>query len=250
MVEEQCHFGLNNFDLVCRGNPLWLRYRIFNTIYRVPIKGTPTPKNMNLRHSLNKEVNMIQQSELFTKITAGVDEVGRGPLAGPVLAAAVILNPENPIEGLADSKMLTEKKREKLFPIIQSKVLAWGVGRVEAEEIDKINIFQASLLAMRRAVLALSTEPEHVMVDGKYCPKIPYSVEAIIKGDQKIPAISAASILAKVIRDREMVALDEVHPGYGFAKHKGYGTKMHMEALKNLGPCPQHRRSFAPLRDN
>lgn len=181
-------------------------------------------------------------------LVAGVDEVGRGPLAGPVLAAAVILDPVRPIEGLADSKMLSEKKREVLFPVIQSSVLAWGLGRAEVEEIDRINIFQASLLAMQRAVLALPIQPEHVLVDGKYCPYLPYTVEAIIKGDQKIPAISAASILAKVIRDREMVALDAVYPGYGFAQHKGYGTEKHMAALNHLGPCPQHRRSFAPVR--
>jgi ribonuclease HII len=185
----------------------------------------------------------------MVKLIAGVDEVGRGPLAGPVLAVAVILDPMRPsIEGLADSKMLSEKRREALFPLIQANVLAWSIGRVEAEEIDRINIFQASLLAMQRAVLGLSIRPEHVLVDGKYCPNLPHSVEAIIKGDQKIPAISAASILAKVIRDREMVALDTLYPGYGFARHKGYGTKMHMERLNSLGPCPQHRRSFAPVR--
>ena len=184
----------------------------------------------------------------MVKFIAGVDEVGRGPLAGPVLAAAVILDPMRPIEGLADSKMLSEKRREALFPLIQTNVLAWSIGRVEAEEIDRINIFQASLLVMQRAVLGLSIRPEHVLVDGKYCPNLPHSVEAIIKGDQKIPAISAASILAKVIRDREMVVLDKLYPGYGFARHKGYGTKMHMERLNSLGPCPQHRRSFAPVR--
>jgi ribonuclease HII len=190
---------------------------------------------------------MSKQDELFQQRVAGVDEVGRGPLAGPVVAAAVILNPDRPIEGLADSKALSEKKREKLFPIIQQNVLAWSIGRVEAEEIDRINIFHASLLAMRRAVLALPIKPLHVQVDGKYGPSLPCSVEAIVKGDQTVPAISAASILAKVIRDREMVLLDEAYPGYGFAKHKGYGTKLHMQALDDLGPCPQHRRSFAPV---
>ncbi|MDF3054651.1 MAG: ribonuclease [Gammaproteobacteria bacterium] len=188
---------------------------------------------------------MFKPTEL---LVAGVDEVGRGPLAGPVLAAAVILNPASPIDGLADSKVLSEKKREALFPLIQSSVLAWAVGRAEVEEIDRINIFQASLLAMQRAVLALPLQPNRVLIDGKHCPGLPHSVEAIIKGDQKIPAISAASILAKVLRDREMLALDMLYPGYGFAQHKGYGTEKHMVALNKLGPCPQHRRSFAPVR--
>jgi len=185
---------------------------------------------------------MISTAKII--LTAGVDEAGRGPLAGPVIAAAVILNPQKLIAGLADSKMLTEKKREALFPLIQEYALAWAIGRAEVEEIEQLNIFHASLLAMQRAVLALSIMPEHALFDGTHCPKLPCSVQAIIKGDQKIPAISAASILAKVTRDREMRILDQQYPGYGFAVHKGYGTAAHRQALERLGPCPQHRPSF------
>jgi ribonuclease HII len=170
-----------------------------------------------------------------------VDEVGVGPLAGPVLAAAVILNSKNPIDGLTDSKLLTAKKREILCEIIKNNCLAWAVGRAEVEEIDHINILQASLLAMQRAINALNVKPDHVQVDGKYCPKINYSVEAIISGDNLVPAISAASIIAKVIRDREMIAYDEIYPQYGFKNHKGYGTKQHLAALKQFGVTPIHR---------
>lgn len=179
---------------------------------------------------------------------AGVDEVGRGPLAGPVVTAAVILDPNKPIAGLADSKALSEKKREALFDEIQEKAKAWAIGRAEVEEIDEINILQATMLAMQRAVAGLTLQPEHVLVDGNRCPELPCTSEAIIKGDGKIPAISAASIIAKVTRDREMVLLDETYPGYGLAGHKGYPTKMHMEALQELGVTPIHRRSFAPVR--
>jgi ribonuclease HII len=175
---------------------------------------------------------------------AGIDEAGRGPLAGPVIAAAVILNPAKMIAGLADSKTLTEKKRDALFILIQEHALAWAIGRAEVEEIERLNIFHASLLAMQRAVLALPIMPEHALFDGTHCPQLPCFTEAIIKGDQKIPAISAASILAKVTRDREMRLLDAQYPGYGFAIHKGYGTAIHREALQRLGPCPQHRKSF------
>jgi ribonuclease HII len=182
-------------------------------------------------------------------LIAGVDEVGRGPLAGPVLAAAVILNPSRRISGLADSKTLTHEQREKLFPIIQEKAVAWAIGRAEVEEIDQLNIFQAGLLAMKRAILALTTIPEHVQIDGMHCPDIPYAAEAIVDGDQKVAAISAASILAKVIRDREMVELDKLFPGYGLADHKGYSTKKHLAALKTLGAATIHRRSFAPVRE-
>ncbi len=180
----------------------------------------------------------------YPLLTAGVDEAGRGPLAGPVIAAAVILNPDKPLAGLADSKTLTTKKREALFPLIQEYALAWAVGRAEVAEIEALNIFHASLLAMQRAVLALSIPPEQALFDGTHCPKLLCLTEAIIKGDQKIPAISAASILAKVTRDREMRLLDAQYPGYGFAIHKGYGTAVHKEALQRLGPCPQHRKSF------
>jgi ribonuclease HII len=183
-----------------------------------------------------------------TIYVAGVDEVGRGPLAGPVVTAAVILDPQNPIPGLADSKKLTEKRREFLVPLIQKHALAWAIGRAEPEEIDELNILQASLLAMKRAVEALSISPEHVLVDGIHAPKLNCRVTTIIKGDQSEPAIAAASILAKVARDQEMVALDNVYPGYGFAKHKGYPTKQHQQALISLGVTDIHRRSFAPVQ--
>lgn len=181
------------------------------------------------------------------KLIAGVDEVGRGPLAGPVVAAAVILG-DKPIMGIADSKLLSPKKREILFPQIQEQCIAWAIGRAEVEEIDELNIFHASLLAMKRAVETLTVLPQHVMVDGKFCPKINFSIEAIIGGDRTIPAISAASILAKVIRDREMVEYDKEYPEYGFAAHKGYGTAQHLLALKKYGVTPIHRRSFAPVK--
>jgi len=179
---------------------------------------------------------------------AGVDEVGRGPLAGDVVTAAVILDPNNPIEGLADSKKLTEKKRERLFDEIKEKALSFCIARASFEEIDQINILQASLLAMKRAVEGLPIQPEHVWVDGNKIPKWSYAAEAVVKGDSRVQAISAASILAKVTRDREMVVMDTTYPGYGFAGHKGYPTKVHMEALDKLGVTPIHRRSFGPVR--
>lgn len=181
-------------------------------------------------------------------LIAGVDEAGRGPLVGNVVAAAVILDPENPIEGLADSKKLSEKKREHLFDEIQLKAKAFCIAFATPAEIDEINILHASMLAMQRAVEGLKIQPSHVLVDGNRLPKWSYSAEAIVKGDAKEPAIGAASILAKVARDREMVALNDLHPGYGFAKHKGYPTKAHMEALAALGPLPEHRRSFGPVK--
>jgi len=183
-----------------------------------------------------------------TMWVAGVDEVGRGPLAGPVVTAAVILDPDQPISGLADSKALSEKKREILFDEIRKKAKAWAIGRAEVEEIDDINILQATMLAMQRAVAGLTLQPKHVLVDGNRCPELPCTAEAIIKGDGKIPAISAASIIAKVTRDREMVLLDAEYPGYGLAGHKGYPTKAHMAALNDLGVTPIHRRSFSPVR--
>jgi ribonuclease HII len=179
---------------------------------------------------------------------AGCDEVGRGPLAGDVVAAAVILDPENPIVGLDDSKKLTEKKREQLFVEIQQKAKSWCIARASVAEIDKINILQASLLAMTRAVQGLHIQPEHVLVDGNKIPRWDYPAEAVVKGDSRVAAISAASILAKVTRDREMVALDKTYPGYGFADHKGYPTKVHMDALEKLGITPIHRTSYAPVR--
>lgn len=179
---------------------------------------------------------------------AGVDEVGRGPLAGPVISAAVILNPKKPIEGLTDSKLLTPKKRELLFLKICENALAWSVGRAEVEEIDDINILQAALLSMKRAVEGLLITPVRVLVDGNQAPKLKIPVRTIIGGDLTEPAISAASIVAKVLRDREMTDIDNIYPGYGFAKHKGYGTPEHLAALRALGPCPIHRSSFAPVK--
>ena len=180
-------------------------------------------------------------------LIAGVDEAGRGPLAGPVIAAAVILDPNHKIQGLADSKLLTAKRRDYLAGKIKECARAWSIGRAEVEEIDRINILQASLLAMQRAVFALTLLPNLVLVDGNRCPKFNCPSQAIIKGDQKIAEISAASILAKVYRDAEMCSLDTLYPDYGFAKHKGYGTAQHLQALKERGPVPIHRRSFAPV---
>lgn len=183
-----------------------------------------------------------------TLLVAGVDEVGRGPLAGPVVTAAVILDPERPIEGLADSKAMSEKKRERLFDEIKEKALAWSLGRCEVEEIDALNILQATMVAMQRAVAGLTPQPEHALIDGNRCPTLPCSAEAVIKGDSRVAAISAASILAKVTRDREMVELDRQYPGYGLAGHKGYPTKSHISALQELGVTPVHRRTFGPVR--
>ncbi|WP_367273976.1 ribonuclease HII [Kangiella sp.] len=193
---------------------------------------------------LNIKENLMEQTILI----AGVDEVGRGPLAGPVVAAAVILDPANPIAGLADSKKLTEKRREALSLEIKEKALAWSIARAEVEEIDRINILQASLLAMKRAVETLSHSPELALIDGNHCPELDCRMEAIIKGDSKEPAISAASILAKVARDNEMVEMEQAYPGYGFAKHKGYPTQQHRDAILKLGITPIHRRSYAPVQ--
>jgi ribonuclease HII len=181
------------------------------------------------------------------KLIAGVDEVGRGPLAGPVVACAVILDDAHPISGLADSKLLTSKRREALCAIIKKRCIAWAIGSATVEEIDRFNILQASLIAMRRAVYSLMIEPDHVQIDGTYLPRIKYSAEAIIDGDDLIPVISAASIIAKVTRDRQMEEYDKQYPGYGFAGHKGYGTKEHLEALEKFGATPIHRRSFSPV---
>lgn len=181
-------------------------------------------------------------------LAAGVDEVGRGPLAGDVVTAAVILDPNKPIEGLNDSKKLSEKKRDYLFDIIKESALSWSIARCSVEEIDSLNILQASLLAMKKAVETLSVQPEHVWVDGNKIPQWNYTAEAVVKGDSRVQAIAAASILAKVTRDREMVAFDKEYPGYGFAGHKGYPTKVHMAALETLGVTPIHRRSYAPVK--
>lgn len=176
--------------------------------------------------------------------TAGVDEAGRGALAGAVVAGAVILDPENPIDGLRDSKALSEEKREQLFEYIQARSIAWAVGQAGPEEIDAFNILQATLLAMQRAVLALGIPPNRVLCDGLHCPSIPYEVAAVVRGDQTVEAISAASIVAKVTRDRQMRLLDPQFPEYGFAQHKGYGTKAHRLAIGRFGLSSVHRRSF------
>ena len=182
------------------------------------------------------------------ELVAGVDEVGRGPLCGAVVTAAVILDPNRPILGLNDSKKLTEARREKLFDEICEKALSWHIARAEVEEIDKLNILHATMLAMQRAVEGLHITPNMAMIDGNRCPKLGMPSEAVVKGDSKVPAIAAASILAKVSRDREMAAFELIYPGYGIGGHKGYPTPVHLEALARLGPTPIHRRSFAPVR--
>lgn len=182
----------------------------------------------------------------------GVDEAGRGPLVGAVVAGAVVLDPNNPIEGLKDSKKLTAARREYLYEQIMEKAKAWGVGEASPREIDQINILQATMLAMRRAIEDLTTRlgtwPDKALIDGNRCPELPIAAEAIVKGDAKEPAISAASIVAKVTRDRQMMSLHELHPEYGFAQHMGYPTEAHFAALKQYGACDQHRRSFSPVR--
>ena len=193
----------------------------------------------------------MQTTDLFQvssdSIVAGVDEVGRGPLAGDVVAAAVILG-DSPPAGLTDSKALSPRKRERLAETIRSEAVAWSLGRATVAEIDELNILQASLLAMRRAVEALSVQPSLVLVDGNHLPRWSYEARAVIKGDLSEPAISAASIVAKVTRDSEMVILDDLYPGYGFAAHKGYPTKAHLAALASLGVSPVHRQSFGPVK--
>ncbi|SUB83465.1 Ribonuclease HII [Pragia fontium] len=179
---------------------------------------------------------------------AGVDEVGRGPLVGAVVTAAVILDPSNPIVGLADSKKLSEKKRLALYDEIKEKALSWSLGRAEPEEIDRLNILHATMLAMQRAVAGLSIQPDMVLIDGNRCPKLPMKSLAVVKGDSRVAEISAASILAKVTRDREMEELDLLFPQYGFAQHKGYPTALHLEKLSEHGATEHYRRSFAPVR--
>ncbi len=184
-----------------------------------------------------------------TILICGVDEAGRGPLAGPVCAAAVILDDANPVAGLADSKKLTERQRDQLAPVIRERALAWAVAYAEVDEIDSLNILQATLLAMRRAVLALQIPPQQVLVDGLYCPQTGIPSQAIVKGDSKVAAISAASILAKTARDELMLRLHEQYPHYGFAGHKGYPTAAHLAALREHGVSAVHRKSFKPVRD-
>ncbi len=194
---------------------------------------------------------MIQTGLDFTLVedlVAGVDEVGRGPLCGAVVTAAVILDPTRPILGLNDSKKLTEARREKLFDEIQEKALCWFIARAEVEEVDELNILHATMLAMKRAVEGLSIIPKLALIDGNRCPQLSVPSASVVQGDAKVPAIAAASILAKVSRDREMAAFELIYPGYGMGGHKGYPTPVHLEALARLGPTPIHRRSFAPVR--
>lgn len=185
---------------------------------------------------------------LVEELVAGVDEVGRGPLCGAVVTAAVILDPARPILGLNDSKKLSEARREMLFDEIREKALSWCIARAEVEEIDQLNILHATMLAMQRAVAGLHVTPRLALIDGNRCPQLAVPSAAVVKGDSKVPAIAAASILAKVSRDREMQALDRQYPGYGIAGHKGYPTAVHLEALQRLGPTPIHRRSFGPVK--
>jgi ribonuclease HII len=184
----------------------------------------------------------------MSALICGVDEAGRGPLAGAVYAAAVILDPSHPIGGIADSKTLSEKKRDALADAIKSHALAWSIASASVEEIDHINILQASLLAMQRAVQGLALLPDHVLVDGLHCPAVACPATAVVKGDSKVPAIAAASILAKTARDAEMLRLDREYPQYAFARHKGYPTAEHMALLVQHGVSPVHRRSYAPVK--
>ena len=197
----------------------------------------------------------MQQANLFDcgRLVAGVDESGRGPLAGPVAAAAVILHPRRPIAGLADSKKLSEQRRDALAGEIRQRCIAWSVAWADPAEIDSLNILRATLLAMRRAILGLNVAPEFVRVDGNRLPSLQFcgrkiAGEAIVGGDDRVESISAASILAKTTRDRMMVELDRIYPHYEFARHKGYGTTVHRERLREFGPCRQHRFTFAPVR--
>ncbi|MEP7274760.1 MAG: ribonuclease HII [Betaproteobacteria bacterium] len=180
-------------------------------------------------------------------LVAGVDEAGRGPLAGPVVAAAVILDRKRPVDGLRDSKLLTGAARDRLAREIRANAIAWAVAAADVAEIDTLNILQASLLAMRRAIEALAVSPSEALIDGDRCPSLACPSRAIVKGDRDVPAISAASILAKTVRDAMLVDLDRLYPLYGFAQHKGYATAVHLAALNRHGPCPAHRRSFAPV---
>lgn len=183
------------------------------------------------------------------RLIAGIDEAGRGPLAGPVVAAAVVLDPARPIAGLRDSKLLSAARRDELAVVIRARALAWSVAAADVDEIDALNILQATLLAMRRAVESLRLLPAHVLVDGNMLPRLRVSAEAVVRGDQTVAAISAASIIAKVHRDRLCLQLHEAHPQYGFAQHKGYASPEHLAALRRHGACAVHRRSFAPVRE-
>lgn len=195
-----------------------------------------------------KQMQMGLDFDLVEDLVAGVDEVGRGPLCGAVVTAAVILDPARPILGLNDSKKLTEARREALFDEICEKALSWCIARAEVDEIDSLNILHATMLAMQRAVAGLKVTPRLALIDGNRCPTLSVPCAPVIQGDAKVPAIAAASILAKVSRDREMAAFELIYPGYGIGGHKGYPTPVHLEALARLGPTPIHRRSFAPVR--
>lgn len=201
------------------------------------------------RMRVSPQLALLMPGPAAGQRVAGTDEVGRGPLAGDVLAAAVILDPDRRIKGLNDSKQLSEARREELYEEIQEKALCWAVARASVEEIDTLNILQASLLAMKRAVEGLSVQPDFVYVDGNRTPRWSYACEAVVQGDGRLASIAAASILAKVSRDREMCALEERYPGYGFVNHKGYPTPEHLDALRRLGPSPIHRRSFRPVAE-
>jgi ribonuclease HII len=214
----------------------------------VKIRKAITTPAVEQPHSIDWIATMGAAPRYLTSLIAGVDEAGRGPLAGPVFAAAVMLDPDRCIEGLADSKLLRPPVREHLAGLIEKQAMAWGLGRAEIDEIDRLNILQATLLAMQRAVANLNVQPKYVLIDGKQCPPLPCPATAIVRGDRTVPAISAASILAKVARDREMITLDACYPGYGLARHKGYATRAHIEALLMQGPSPCHRRSFAPIK--
>lgn len=205
------------------------------------------PLNNNSMKSRNLQTTLALSTNQYQRV-CGVDEAGRGPLAGPVFAAAVILDPHHTIVGLADSKMLSAKRRTSLAYEIRTHALAYAVAQASVEEIDQLNILHASMLAMRRAVEALAVIPDHVQVDGNRCPELSISVEAIVQGDVTIASISAASILAKTARDARMIELDGEFPEYAFAQHMGYGTRLHLERLQQHGPCNIHRRSFAPVR--
>ena len=203
------------------------------------------------KYSIPSEPSLFEEDYealRFEGLLAGVDEAGRGPLAGPVCAAAVILDPKRPIEGLADSKKLSAKKREALAPLIREGALAWAIAWAEPEEIDRVNILRATMNAMRRAVEGLQVAPDCVWVDGNRLPDLPYPAEAIVKGDAKVPAISAASILAKTARDAKMREYAERYPEYSFERHAGYGTKEHVAALEQFGPTPIHRKTFEPVK--
>jgi ribonuclease HII len=203
---------------------------------------------MTRRNGAAGDADLFEEVARAAARMCGVDEAGRGPLAGPVVAAAVILDPARPIDGLRDSKAMTARQRTLASDRIRARALAWAVAEASVEEIDRLNILQATLLAMRRAVQALQPAAEFALVDGNQLPRLPIAARAVIGGDAREPAISAASILAKTHRDALMAAFDRSHPGYGFADHAGYGTPQHLARLRALGPCALHRRSFAPVR--